>query len=596
MVSRVLLLSIFLAITIPSSVSALDFESTIAKCCESGQNSQSDSCEPTRAQIESSLINSARSLYDACFMAYRLCCAEERSSQECEKAQNEAMNGAINGYSNTVGGNCHIACHLGMQTGKSTGRCNLKGSNFGIPWTKSWMECCLTAIGKSNKCDIYVSCDGQKQAPPDYPPPTYPPYHNVTQHKTIVSVIPNPYRNPSGPCLNDTINCQGITLVNEDICVDQCGPFATCVPLPDSKWRCDPYCESGLKLAPDGSCVDVDECLLGIHFCGADATCINVYRSYRCQCRVGYRHESGRCVDINECESKDVCVHNECHNTPGSFICICQSGYMSKDGQCIDIDECKSNPCPNEECFNLPGSYRCGCREGFTRVGRVCEDINECHYNPSVCEYRCQNQIGYYTCLCPPGFQLSQDGRTCEDIDECKRGDCGHQACMNVKGSYMCSSLPNCPPGYIITPEKKCISSDGITEIFVENVFLWAMVDLPNGAFHVYQQDAEDCSPEMVDCKFRLTKSPPSVYKTHFELRRSYNAIRKTVSCSVYMIKTLQANTDVALQLNTTIFRPYIKALGKSTLSTTLLPLRAYVKDINIHVAKNPFAENPGIL
>uniref|UniRef100_A0A8C6YM76 Hemicentin 1 n=1 Tax=Nothoprocta perdicaria TaxID=30464 RepID=A0A8C6YM76_NOTPE len=86
-------------------------------------------------------------------------------------------------------------------------------------------------------------------------------------------------------------------------------------------------------------------------------------RNPREPCPEGYEARNARCVDIDECENRDVCQH-ECRNTLGSYQCSCPSGYrlMANGKTCQDIDECleQNIHCgPNQVCFNTRGSYQC---------------------------------------------------------------------------------------------------------------------------------------------------------------------------------------------------------------------------------------------
>lgn len=51
-------------------------------------------------------------------------------------------------------------------------------------------------------------------------------------------------------------------------------------------------------------------------------------------------------------------------------------GYSKDSGQCTDIDECslEEKPCSrqNENCYNTPGSYVCVCPEGFEETEDAC--------------------------------------------------------------------------------------------------------------------------------------------------------------------------------------------------------------------------------
>ncbi len=53
--------------------------------------------------------------------------------------------------------------------------------------------------------------------------------------------------------------------------------------------------------------------------------CTNLWGSYRCHCRPGFRLSSdGRtCIDVDECRDYEgLCIGN-CVNEPGSYRCTC---------------------------------------------------------------------------------------------------------------------------------------------------------------------------------------------------------------------------------------------------------------------------------
>uniref|UniRef100_A0A8B9ZBH1 Hemicentin 1 n=1 Tax=Anas platyrhynchos TaxID=8839 RepID=A0A8B9ZBH1_ANAPL len=86
-------------------------------------------------------------------------------------------------------------------------------------------------------------------------------------------------------------------------------------------------------------------------------------RNIRETCPEGYEARNDRCVDIDECETRDTCQH-ECRNTLGSYQCTCPPGYrLTPNGKtCQDIDECleQNIDCgSNQMCFNMRGSYQC---------------------------------------------------------------------------------------------------------------------------------------------------------------------------------------------------------------------------------------------
>ena len=70
--------------------------------------------------------------------------------------------------------------------------------------------------------------------------------------------------------------------------------------------------------------------------CDANADCVPVGSSHRCQCRQGFYGVGvlGRCQDENECalNSHDCDYNAECVNSPGSYSCTCKPGY-SGDGK-----------------------------------------------------------------------------------------------------------------------------------------------------------------------------------------------------------------------------------------------------------------------
>ncbi len=67
-------------------------------------------------------------------------------------------------------------------------------------------------------------------------------------------------------------------------------------------------------------------CLLSPGIC--QQRCTNLWGSYRCHCRPGFRLSSdGRtCADVDECRDYEgLCIGN-CENEPGSYRQGCQTG------------------------------------------------------------------------------------------------------------------------------------------------------------------------------------------------------------------------------------------------------------------------------
>ena len=76
--------------------------------------------------------------------------------------------------------------------------------------------------------------------------------------------------------------------------------------------------------------------------------CTNTQGSYKCVCKPGFENqgEFASCVDIDECFTGEHFCHNdaECINTHGSFDCECRTGFDGRGFNdvkgCVDIDEC----------------------------------------------------------------------------------------------------------------------------------------------------------------------------------------------------------------------------------------------------------------
>lgn len=74
------------------------------------------------------------------------------------------------------------------------------------------------------------------------------------------------------------------------------------------------------------------------------------------------------------------------------------------------------NPCDPQTstCRNTPGGYHCICKGGFFKSGIICDDRDECKEKTALCEQKCVNNFGSYTCGCEKGFTLNADGITCD--------------------------------------------------------------------------------------------------------------------------------------------------------------------------------------
>ncbi|CAH8561451.1 unnamed protein product [Dicrocoelium dendriticum] len=251
---------------------------------------------------------------------------------------------------------------------------------------------------------------------------------------------------------------------------------------------------------------DIDECVEGLangmRVCvGEGMRCNNTLGWYNCTCEDGFKlAEDGSCVDIDECIlPRNPCRSGQqCRNIIGSYQCVrqvpCGFGYVlnPKTQQCEDVNECKADPyiCgPGMICINVRGGHKCvdrqcpgksrrdkfgncvPCPVGFvynTSTG-TCDDVNEC-VDGSQCKpwERCVNKLGYFVCEqkinCEHGTRISANGTHCEDIDDCmeKLFNCDkNEICANTDGSYMCIPSP-CTPTQVFNYETKmCVCEDG---------------------------------------------------------------------------------------------------------------------------------------
>lgn len=112
-------------------------------------------------------------------------------------------------------------------------------------------------------------------------------------------------------------------------------------------------------------------------------------------------------------------------------------------------------------------------------------DIDECSYSSYLCQYRCVNEPGRFSCHCPQGYQLLAT-RLCQgtgcpggvgrvesgvsglmprfqplspgtDVDECESGahQCSEaQTCVNFYGGYRCVDTNRCVEPYVQVSDK----------------------------------------------------------------------------------------------------------------------------------------------
>ncbi|XP_059163675.1 fibulin-1-like [Physella acuta] len=243
-------------------------------------------------------------------------------------------------------------------------------------------------------------------------------------------------------------SCEDIDECKEKICSQIC--INT-----NGSFSCS--CYSGYTLNKNDlrSC---DTCQDNTYGYNCSNTCQCKGRAVRCDnvkgciCQSNWKGETCE-TDVDECGIKpDVCpVDHKCKNTEGSYTCDCPVGYEDINGTCININECETrNICP-QTCIDTPGSFICECRDGFLKLPNgTCKDIDECEIDKSGCEQKCINVPGSSNCDCYPGYRLKDDRKTCEkdDFDPCENFylNCS-QGCTVTNGKAQCF----CAIGYMLS-------------------------------------------------------------------------------------------------------------------------------------------------
>uniref|UniRef100_A0A2C9K8L8 Uncharacterized protein n=1 Tax=Biomphalaria glabrata TaxID=6526 RepID=A0A2C9K8L8_BIOGL len=240
----------------------------------------------------------------------------------------------------------------------------------------------------------------------------------------------------------------------------------SCRVVPVSGLFCD--CESGYTFGQNGTCVDVNECLVNN---ACEQNCTNSFGSFHCSCHQGYtlRADNKTCVAISaDCNNSSQTFQHSCSNES----CPCPT---SSDERNIS-DFCSSSPCQHL-CFNTSTHFICKCYAGHVLLAdsvhcspiehcnrsvclkdcftandsRACTD--QCPESDKPCDHACHNTNDSYICSCHPGYFLNvADNKTCHDIDECSLNSSLCEVyCNNTPGSYFCS----CPQGYQLSGNRQ---------------------------------------------------------------------------------------------------------------------------------------------
>lgn len=173
--------------------------------------------------------------------------------------------------------------------------------------------------------------------------------------------------------------------------------------------------------------------------------------------------------------------------------CRCQPPYRIANGKCVLANCSLDKDCPSgAECVSIQGGVTyCACRKGYTTLeDSTCQDINECLERkpdgslPCGVNAHCYNEIGSYTCSCPPGttgdpyltgcymdkIQCSSDG-DCNENERCVQpGKCicpppyfvdnkDNNRCKSPCEAYTCGLNSKCTP----TDPPRCVCIPGFT-------------------------------------------------------------------------------------------------------------------------------------
>ncbi|XP_023314938.1 multiple epidermal growth factor-like domains protein 8 isoform X2 [Trichogramma pretiosum] len=164
-------------------------------------------------------------------------------------------------------------------------------------------------------------------------------------------------------------------------------------------------------------CPDVDECVLELHDCHANAECTNTHGSFSCQCKRGFNGD-GKENCVKTCYEK--CVHGFCSEAP-DYRCECDLGWTGPDCSvncgCHNHSTCARGPGHCDECQNwTEGEFCHECKAGSygnatSSLGcRKCDcnehddvELGTCDRRTGVCFCR-DNTEGDRCELCQKGY------------------------------------------------------------------------------------------------------------------------------------------------------------------------------------------------
>ena len=218
------------------------------------------------------------------------------------------------------------------------------------------------------------------------------------------------------------------------------------------------------------SCVDFDECTVGLHNCDVNAECNNIEAGYRCTCQAGFTGTGKisawktRLPEIKNVTSSSFVgsmfsllfffwikpnasfsLHQWKQFLTLRFILSFSLQKKKKRLNCIVLYFHARillivNNFPRT-LFEVLYIFVNFCFSLFA-LGQTCADINECLLATHSCHDNalCSNTVGSFDCACQSGF--SGNGSSCIDQNECliHQHNCSEVAeCQNTNGAYSCA-------------------------------------------------------------------------------------------------------------------------------------------------------------
>ncbi|XP_037542012.1 thrombomodulin-like [Nematolebias whitei] len=161
----------------------------------------------------------------------------------------------------------------------------------------------------------------------------------------------------------DGWSCEDVDECEEDTCTAE---GEECVNLPGG-YQCT--CAHGFA-EDDGTCVNTSICKT------CEQRCSKVGGAYRCECVEGFTvapEDPTKCRQ--QCPGRVCparCIHDPELEEKNMQQCTCPEGYIvdisNRTASCVDIDECESQDMCDHMCENTFGNYRCACEDGFQLV------------------------------------------------------------------------------------------------------------------------------------------------------------------------------------------------------------------------------------